>query len=426
MAVIKSIVFSLFLLTCSMMASAEEVWKEFVPTKVQKVMSSTFEQKAKQALLFQSYPKTANVYVRVAKGSAWETNHYALAVKSTREAVISRFPSGQYSNVLLAPGHWDMGVFYNQKKVKNDLFDTQPINSRFDLNVKAGAVVLIDCYEHGAFPEADRDTGSVLQPYSACEESELSAVDGVKVCLKKYSAESNALSKRKLIKARQPIGSCKLVDDKDIFRQSTLAENLTPYLMNQDYIYHKATQLNTEVAFQYYIEGYPDGKYVAQTQKAIAAIEANAYQQAQKANTTTGFASFLEAYPNSMHAASVKSKIKDLKLSEQVTSLLKRYAGLPLQVQKDKIMILLTNHLKQQQYKQSLLYFEALHRLKIKLSPSFTHFWGVALVNTKQYKKGIDKLYAYIRKTGSQGQYYSEALSLSNEAEEKLRVEVEL
>jgi len=53
------------------------------------------------------------------------------------------------------------------------------------------------------------------------------------------------------------------------------------------------------------------------------------------------------------------------------------------------------------------------------VSSSFDYFWGEALVRTGQKEAGLKKLYAYIRQAGSQGQYYTQALALSNEAEQQ-------
>lgn len=95
----------------------------------------------------------------------------------------------------------------------------------------------------------------------------------------------------------------------------------------------------------------------------------------------------------------------------------KRDKSLPLDVRKDKYMVALTAHLKNEQFKEALIYFDWLTRLNVELPPSFTFFYGEALLRTGKPKEALGKLYAYIKIAGSGGKYYKKALGLTNEAE---------
>ena len=98
----------------------------------------------------------------------------------------------------------------------------------------------------------------------------------------------------------------------------------------------------------------------------------------------------------------------------------KRNRALPVDLRKDKYIVALTQKLKSQEYNESLLYFSLLEQFNAEISPSFMYFWGEALLETHQPKQALVKLYQYIERTGAQGQYYSQALELSNQAEERL------
>ena len=88
---------------------------------------------------------------------------------------------------------------------------------------------------------------------------------------------------------------------------------------------------------------------------------------------------------------------------------------LPLQVRKDKYMVALKSRLKNENYEEALIYFNFLEKLKVELPPSFTFFYGEALLKTGQSVAAMDKLYKYINIAGSKGKYYTRALALTDE-----------
>ena len=105
------------------------------------------------------------------------------------------------------------------------------------------------------------------------------------------------------------------------------------------------------------------------------------------------------------------SRIEKLKASFE------RDKKLPLQIRKDKYMLALKKNLKRETFEEALIYFGFLERLNIELPPSFTFFYGEALLKTSKPEAAIDKLYKYIELDGQQGKYYKKALALANEAE---------
>jgi hypothetical protein len=138
------------------------------------------------------------------------------------------------------------------------------------------------------------------------------------------------------------------------------------------------------------------------------------------AATMTSCPQFLSRYPDSEYAPKVRKIIADKKKAQEIASLKSKYdldAGLPSDVRRDKYMIALSNHLKSQQYPEALVYFEWIERLGADMPPSFDYFYGEALLRTGDPAGAITKLYAYLRKAGAEGKYYTQALELVSEAE---------
>jgi hypothetical protein len=186
--------------------------------------------------------------------------------------------------------------------------------------------------------------------------------------------------------ADSPSGTCKLINDKTSFAGFERVEPvISPYLSNQD----------------------------------------SAYQLALDTNSSKGYGEFLQAWPQSPQRSEIEALIKTMSAAEnasvfenKIDAALKRDSVLPPQAQHDKYMIALTGYLKQQDFESTLFYFELLNRLDVELSPSLNHFWGEALLRTGQREASLQKLYEYIKVTGSTGTYYRDALALINEAEQ--------
>jgi ankyrin repeat protein len=94
---------------------------------------------------------------------------------------------------------------------------------------------------------------------------------------------------------------------------------------------------------------------------------------------------------------------------------LARDKKLPPKIRRDMYMVALADMLKRQNYEKALVYFDVLDAMGVKTEPSFTHFWGEALVRTGNKELGKEKLYQYVKDVGSSGKYYKRALGLLNE-----------
>ncbi|MCX4190661.1 tetratricopeptide repeat protein [Methylophaga sp. OBS3] len=96
-------------------------------------------------------------------------------------------------------------------------------------------------------------------------------------------------------------------------------------------------------------------------------------------------------------------------------------ASLPPSVLRDKYMVQLSNHLKQQQYQEAIPLFAKLAALPGKSDPSLKFFYGEALLKTGQPAEALSKLYSYIGEQGTSATHYSRALELINQAESQLQ-----
>lgn len=130
--------------------------------------------------------------------------------------------------------------------------------------------------------------------------------------------------------------------------------------------------------------------------------------------------SFLTTYPSTGYrnqAQLIIDKQEGIERREKLQTNYERDGQLPKDVRRDKYMVALTAHLKNESYEDALLYFEWLERLGSKLDPSFNYFYGEALLKTGYPEQAISKLYVYIQEVGASGKYYIKALELVNEAE---------
>jgi len=360
-------------------------------------------EKVTQIKSFPALKKRANIYFRL-NDTGWDypvkviVDGQLLGVVAPNQSINFSIPSGAHH--------------FTTKLALAKAPESSADYSDFDLNVTAGSLALIQCEGVQGFGVLTRTLEPVLRKKSECSPYEMSQKNGISACIKPYQNPSIEL-------ASEPWSTCALVDDKQVFLDSTFVKaHVVKFKGEQEKEDFEVAKLqNTVKAYQAYLRLYPSGKYHGEAQNRSESLVKNAYLQAERTHTVLAYQTFLNNHSTGQYSDIIRGKIQALKTDEQVNAVLQRYTGLPLQVRKDKVMLLLTNHLKHGQYKKSLLYFQVLDRMKVKLSPSFTYFWGEALVRTGQKEAGLKKLYTYIRQAGSQGQYYSQALSLSNEAE---------
>jgi hypothetical protein len=129
---------------------------------------------------------------------------------------------------------------------------------------------------------------------------------------------------------------------------------------------------------------------------------------------------FLTQYPESTYRSKALQLIENRKQDEKVSEIeemFERDRRLPVDVRRDKYMVSLTSHLKNERYREALVYFDLLGRLDVDLPASFKFFLGESLLRTGNSKAAVSKLYEYIEEEGPSGQYYKMALELVNEAE---------
>lgn len=125
----------------------------------------------------------------------------------------------------------------------------------------------------------------------------------------------------------------------------------------------------------------------------------------------------IENLQAAMKKLRAKTLAKEIEAQDKLELNFERDRRLPIEVRRDKYMLALTTHLKNERYHEAMKYFGWLERLNTKLSPSFNYFYGEALLKTGDPEGAITKLYAYITEIGSKGKFYTRALEMANEAE---------
>ncbi len=99
-------------------------------------------------------------------------------------------------------------------------------------------------------------------------------------------------------------------------------------------------------------------------------------------------------------------------------------AELPPEVKKDQLLMALSGHLKKQQFKSALPYFDKLRELNklhaVALPASLDFFEGEALHKTGDYEKAESLLTTYITSQGKMGNYYDQAVKLAMANDKKL------
>jgi len=375
-----------------------------------------------QAKQFVKYSEYANVYFYYMHPSITTEAYFNVYIDGIQ---VTQLQGSQFINLKAIPGkhHFKITALYPKYPKYNKTI------AEFDLKLEKGSRPLIACDKDSLMHKLEYYSGyRMISPNSACDEGGMgryTTADGVTVCTSPYVPLTRGLDLGGITYKDNDHRLCLL---SDVAANESL-NNFGLVMVKADVDIIKANdgesdfkiarQKNTVAAYQDFLKGHPSGKYHKEAQKLIEGLIKKEYLQAERTHTVVAYKQFLNNHPSGRYSDIIRGKIQVLKTNEQVNAVLQRYAGLPLQVRKDKVMLLLTKHLKHQQYQESLLYFEVLDRMKVKLSSSFDYFWGEALVKTGQKKRGLDKLYAYIRKAGSQGQYYSQALTMSNEAEQQ-------
>lgn len=147
----------------------------------------------------------------------------------------------------------------------------------------------------------------------------------------------------------------------------------------------------------------------------------NAWKAAQNSDDIAAYQHFLQSYPDSLYAAQAQARLQILQTeADKQASLAAMEASLPPSVLRDKYMLQLSSHLKQQNYQQALEIFPKLEALPIATDPSLHFFYGETLLKTGQPRQALEKLYQYVNAQGSSATHYARALELINQAEAQL------
>lgn len=368
--------------------------------KIDAVTDAT-QDKELSSKAFAIIPDSANVYVRM--NDNWYDLSSTIWANGTKVGV---FDSDRFLNFSASPGTYEFRVAHNYTNTQTNL-DGGYLISLFDLKLEAGSVVLIDCDRVDvAYTGYKRTTDSVLQKVSdsTCEGEFNTVQNGVSSCVSPYLQTGTLNSSyygpygyehsTNHVAPDTPLAACRLIDDKSAYSSMSLAEPIIDQVYSDRHQFQVTKSENNIAAYQTFIRDWPNSEYVSNAKAAIQQLE-----QRQLANARLQQAEQWEA---------------------QITNILDRDSRLPVQVQHDKNMVALTDLLANENYADSLLYFDVLNRIPVAQSPSFSYFWGEALLKTGQPQPALDKLYTYLEVAGRDGQYYRQALELINQAQAAL------
>lgn len=104
-------------------------------------------------------------------------------------------------------------------------------------------------------------------------------------------------------------------------------------------------------------------------------------------------------------------------LEQRIAAQRARDAGLPAQISRDKYLVAFSDAMKASRFADAVFYANLLERTGLPVDDSLYYFWGDALINLGDKAGAVDKLQQYLQRTGSAGQYYTQALSLMLQAE---------
>jgi hypothetical protein len=319
----------------------------------------------------------ATVHMRKKTGATFE-----FVFDINGQEISSIYGKDHYQTVRLTPGRH---VFETWNIYTGGGNEWPGLLAWFDLEVAAGSEIVLDCYGHLGMGSHKIPKKPVLQRWSSyCPEGDLEETNGVRACISPYDYNE----KLKTLRDRNaPVGACYLSEDVD---------SLTP------------------------------SKQLGATPGIVASI-AFSYARAEEVSTIAAYEEFIDSYPDDPLAEDANKHIEFLKEQEvlgarqqKIQTAMQRDARLPLAIRKDKYILSLTDHLNNQNFGEAIFYFELLDQLNVELSPSFEYFWGESLLRTGEPEKALDKLYSYVSNVGSAGQYYTQALQLSTEAETEL------
>jgi hypothetical protein len=324
----------------------------------------------------------ATVHVRKNTGSA---SHH-LEVRINGQQIGTLYGKQNFLTVQLTPGRHVFESWTSFGKGFPGLV------AGFDIEVTARSEFVLECYgPQGWSGHPPKD--AVLQRWrDYCPEGDLTESNGVSACVKPYH-EHNQKKLRKRYSSQavflrnEPTGGCYLSHKTQSLDTSKRQAVDVKFVANAAFVFAKAERTNTIAAFEEFASSYPDDPLTEDANKQIEFLKEQEVLEARQ---------------------------------QKIQAAMQRDARLPLTVRKDKYILSLTDHLNKENFGDAIFYFELLDQLKVELSPSFEYFWGESLLRTGEPEKALEKLYSYVSNVGSAGQYYTQALQLSTEAETEL------
>ena len=304
------------------------------------------------------------------------------------------------------------------------------LQSSFDLHIAAGVTAIVRCDDHvGQHNDPDEqeiflatlDDCSTGVPYSKATKG------GVTYCgkLTKPFLKKSWAAKYHTY-GDQP--NCQLIHDTELIDKAKMVVALHTVISNDgEAEFRLAREQNTPDSFEAFMQSFPESRYLAEAQGRYDVLLEAEFAKAQQAGSADAMRAFVSSYPNSRYVATAQIRLAELEAEQMAAARerkmrerLDRDSMLSPQARKDKYTVILTNHLKKQQFEEALFYFNLLEYMNAAVSPSFDFFWGEALLRTGQLPEAQRRLYSYINENGSSGKYYTRALELTAEAEGSL------
>lgn len=327
--------------------------------------------------------------------------------------------------VEATPGKHNFRIYQSSKYKAYD-----GLQSSFDLHLAAGVTAIVRCDDHIGQSQDPDDAQIFLATFDDClTGAPYSQVTkgGVTYCGKLTEPfRKKTWASKYYTYGDQP--NCQLIHDTELVDKAKMVAALHTVISNDgEEEYRLALEQDTLEGFETFMQSFPESKFLGEAQKRHAQLLDDAFERAFGADTIDSLRAVLSRYPESRNAPSARQRLAELEAEQDAAAAeqkmrdrLQRDSMLSLQARKDKYMVILTGHLKKQEFSESLFYFELLDYMNVELSPSFGFFWGEALLRTGQPELGLKKLYAYVNDNGSGANHYTKALELVAEAEKDI------
>ncbi|NVK73441.1 MAG: ankyrin repeat domain-containing protein [Oceanospirillaceae bacterium] len=132
------------------------------------------------------------------------------------------------------------------------------------------------------------------------------------------------------------------------------------------------------------------------------------YAKDNKSVSSDMIRQYREAYLKKQKVAGIENRIKEIEVRDE---------ELPESLKHDKYLIAYTDALKQEEYLDAVIYANLLNKLNTPMEDAFYYFWGEALLELQDPEQAKSKLNEYLKRAGSSGKYYTQALRLIIQAE---------